>query len=225
MFYYLLYNSSFFKNGGSDKQIKLLIYGTILYIIFHGLIFSNQYLEKFQNYYWLLFALDMGSIYFIYKNSINGSLNINTKFYSDNNIHNSDNSDNSDNNDNSDNGDNSYNNINGNKVNIDNSIRNDEDNKEVLKNMNNKLSNLKLSLKESERKNKKVSFNVEDKNETNLDDLENIKMEIKDTLMSNNKAKKTEIEKLNQIKKSITSESDTDFGSDIDLDAFEKTLD
>mgnify|MGYP001217160689 CR=1 FL=1 len=213
MFYYLLYNSSFFKNGGSDKQIKLLIYGTILYIIFHGLIFSNQYLEKFQNYYWLLFALDMGSIYFIYKNSINGSLNINTKFYSENNS------------DNSDNGDNSYNNINGNKVNIDNSIRNDEDNKEVLKSMNNKLSNLKLSLKESERKNKKVSFNVEDKNETNLDDLENIKMEIKDTLMSNNKAKKTEIEKLNQIKKSITSESDTDFGSDIDLDAFEKTLD
>ena len=70
MFYYLLYNSSFFKNGGSDKQIKLLIYGTIVYIIFHGLIFSNQYLEKFQNYYWLLFALDMGSIYFIYKNSI-----------------------------------------------------------------------------------------------------------------------------------------------------------
>ena len=114
MFYYILYNSSFFKNGGNEQQIKLLIYGTILYIIFHGLIFSNQYLEKFQNYYWLLFALDMGSIYFIYKNSINGSLNINTKFYSD---FNSDN--------NID--------IDGNKINISSSMKNDKDNKEVLK--------------------------------------------------------------------------------------------
>ena len=200
MFYYLLYNSSLLKEGGNDKQIKLLIYGTILYIIFHGLIFSNSYLEKFQNYYWLLFSLDIGSIYFIYKNKFNGNLNINTKFYSDGTENNNDNND---------------------------------ENIEVMKDMNNKLSNLKLSINnyqdnyqdKDKNKDKKVSFNTEENNESNLDDLENIKMEIKDTLLYNNKAKKTEIERLNQIKKSSTTESDTDFGSDIDLDAFEKTLD
>ena len=39
MFYYLLHNSSFNKKGDSkDKLISTLIYGSILYLILHGLI-------------------------------------------------------------------------------------------------------------------------------------------------------------------------------------------
>ena len=64
-------------------------------------------------------------------------------------------------------------------------------------------------------KQKKVTFDLKE-------DLENIKMEIKDTLISNNKEKLLENMKK---QKTIISESDTDFGSDIDMDAFEKTLD
>ena len=201
MFYYLLHNSSFLDKNKNDKQIKLIIYGTIMYIIMHGLIFSTSYLAKLQNYYWLLFALDIGSLYIVLKNGSNGILNINTTFSSDD-----------------------IKEIPKEKKD-EKPLSDEEQQRLVIHDMNTKLSSLKIKPQEnSENKQKKqVRFTEEKPKQTN--DLENIKMEIKDTLLSNNKQKKTEMERINRMKKNSATESDTDFGSDIDFDAFEKSLD
>ena len=200
MFYYLLYNSSFLEKNANDKHIKLLIYGTIMYIVMHGLIFSLSQLSKFQNYYWLLFALDIGSIYIVLKNGSNGILNINTTFYSDEKKES--------------------------ERDKEDTLSDIDQQRLAVNVMNDKLSSLKIKTEQvtnNNNKEKKVRFTEETPKQTN--DLENIKMEIKDTLLSNNKQKKTEMERINRMKKNSATESDTDFGSDIDFDAFEKSLD
>ena len=163
MFYYLIYNSSFIDKKQSDDTIKILIYGTICYILLHGLISSLPLLKGFSNYFWMLTALDISSMYYLLQNK-NGTLDIKTTIYEEPNVNNEE----------------------------------------------------PLVIQEPIKpKQKKVTFDLKE-------DLENIKMEIKDTLISNNKEKLLENMKK---QKTIISESDTDFGSDIDMDAFEKTLD
>ena len=163
MFYYLIYNSSFIDKKQSDDTIKILIYGTICYILLHGLISSLALLKGFSNYFWMLTALDISSMYYLLQNK-NGTLDIKTTIYEEPNVNNEE----------------------------------------------------PLVIQEPIKpKQKKVTFDLKE-------DLENIKMEIKDTLISNNKEKLLENMKK---QKTIISESDTDFGSDIDMDAFEKTLD
>jgi len=163
MFYYLIYNSSFIDKKQSDDTIKILIYGTICYILLHGVISSLALLKGFSNYFWMLTALDISSMYYLLQNK-NGTLDIKTTIYEEPNVNNEE----------------------------------------------------PLVIQEPIKpKQKKVTFDLKE-------DLENIKMEIKDTLISNNKEKLLENMKK---QKTIISESDTDFGSDIDMDAFEKTLD
>ena len=163
MFYYLIYNSSFIDKKQTDDTIKIMIYGTICYILLHGFISSLPLLSGFSNYFWMLAALDISSMYYLLQNK-NGILDIKTTTYEEP------------------------------------KLKKEEPipRKEFVK-----------------PKQKKVTFDLKE-------DLENIKMEIKDTLISNNKEKLLENMKK---QKTIISESDTDFGSDIDMDAFEKTLD
>ena len=154
-----------------------------MYIIMHGLIFSTSYLAKLQNYYWLLFALDIGSLYIVLKNGSNGILNINTTFSSDD-----------------------IKEIPKEKKD-EKPLSDEEQQRLVIHDMNTKLSSLKIKPQEnSENKQKKqVRFTEEKPKQTN--DLENIKMEIKDTLLSNNKQKKTEMEFIifTQLKKTFKS--------------------
>lgn len=163
MFYYLIYNSSFIDKKQNDDTIKIMIYGTICYILLHGLITSLPLLKGFSNYFWMLAALDISSMYYLLQNK-NGTLDIKTTTYEEPEL---------------------------------------------------KKEAPVLRKEPIKPKQKKVTFDLKE-------DLENIKMEIKDTLISNNKEKLLENMKK---QKTIISESDTDFGSDIDMDAFEKTLD
>ena len=163
MFYYLIYNSSFIDKKQTDDTIKIMIYGTICYILLHGLISSLPLLSGFRNYFWMLAALDISSMYYLLQNK-NGILDIKTTTYEEPEL---------------------------------------------------KKEEPIVRTEPVKPKQKKVTFDLKE-------DLENIKMEIKDTLISNNKEKLLENMKK---QKTIISESDTDFGSDIDMDAFEKTLD
>ncbi len=62
MFYYLLDNSSFLqKYEGRNKQTSVLIYGTIIYIIFH-FILSNFKNKNLTSYFWVIFSIDVVSI-------------------------------------------------------------------------------------------------------------------------------------------------------------------
>lgn len=181
MFYYLLYNSSFVNLQEKDYNIKLLIFGTISYIIVHSIIYSFKKLESVKNYFWLLLTLDITSVYFLINNKNNGKLNIISTSISQN--KNNDITNNSNNSNNSNN--------------INNNITDNEIKKE--------LDNLKTKTTELE------------KTQTSK---ENIKLEIKDTLISNDKEKKNNI-----VKVSFDSDSD-DHGSDLDIDleAFEQSL-
>lgn len=62
MFYYLLDNSTFLqKYDGKNKQTSILIYGTIIYIIFH-FILSNFNNKNLTSYFWVIFVIDVVSI-------------------------------------------------------------------------------------------------------------------------------------------------------------------
>ena len=176
MFYYLLYNSSFVNLQEKDYNIKLLIFGTISYIIVHSIIYSFKKLESIKNYFWLLLTLDITSVYFLINNKNNGKLNV---------ISTSTNQNQS---------------INKNE-NINNNINNNTIKKE--------LDDLKI-------KTDTLTENLEE----NQSPKESIKLEIKDTLISNDKEKKNNI-----VKTSFDSDSD-DHGSDLDIDleAFEQSL-
>jgi hypothetical protein len=62
MFYYLLDKSTFLqKHEGKNKQTSILIYGTIIYIIFH-FILSNLNNKNVLKYFWVIFSIDVISI-------------------------------------------------------------------------------------------------------------------------------------------------------------------
>ena len=62
MFYYLLDKSTFLqKHEGKNKQTTILIYGTIVYIIFH-FILSNLNNKNVLKYFWVIFSIDVVSI-------------------------------------------------------------------------------------------------------------------------------------------------------------------
>lgn len=65
MFYYLLHNSSFNKKGDSkDKLISTLIYGSILYLILHGLICYFFKKTEILLYFWLALIIDIFALIF-----------------------------------------------------------------------------------------------------------------------------------------------------------------
>ena len=65
MFFYLLYNSSFLKKDqDKNKNVNTLIYGSIVYILLHALIFANKNLkENVLKYFWIILSVDIISIF------------------------------------------------------------------------------------------------------------------------------------------------------------------
>ena len=62
MFYYLLDKSSFLdQQQGKNKQTSILIYGSIIYIIFH-FILSNLNNKNMLKYFWVIFSIDVIAI-------------------------------------------------------------------------------------------------------------------------------------------------------------------
>lgn len=62
MFYYLLDKSSFLEQlQGKNKQTSILIYGSIIYIIFH-FILSNFKKKNMLKYFWVIFCIDVVAI-------------------------------------------------------------------------------------------------------------------------------------------------------------------
>ena len=65
MFFYLIYNSSFIKkDSDKNKNVNTLIYGSIVYIILHALIFANHSLrDTILRYFWIILSVDVISIF------------------------------------------------------------------------------------------------------------------------------------------------------------------
>jgi hypothetical protein len=66
MFFYLLKNSSLLnKPTVEDKNIQIIIYGTIAYVILHAVMFAggtDSLLYHFKYYYWVILGLDLAVI-------------------------------------------------------------------------------------------------------------------------------------------------------------------
>lgn len=82
MFFYLIQNSTLIEKEIDDKNrfIKILIYGSISYIILHATLFiggSDSILYSLKIYFWLFLILDCATIYLTNKNiDINNIKNI-----------------------------------------------------------------------------------------------------------------------------------------------------
>lgn len=62
MFYYLLDKSSFLKKQDTNKKnTSILIYGTIIYIVFH-FILSNLKNKNIIKYFWVIFVMDITAV-------------------------------------------------------------------------------------------------------------------------------------------------------------------
>lgn len=68
MFYYVIYNSTILNYAGNNKNLNTFIYGTVLYILLHGLInsYTNQFAVYIKSYFWVILAIDIFSIYYMY---------------------------------------------------------------------------------------------------------------------------------------------------------------
>lgn len=65
MFFYLIYNSSFIKKDNEkNKNVNTLIYGSIVYIVLHALIYANKNLrESILRYFWIILSVDIVSMF------------------------------------------------------------------------------------------------------------------------------------------------------------------
>ena len=63
MFFYLIYNSSIIKKD-NNKNVNTLIYGSIVYIVLHALIYANNSLRSsILRYFWIILSIDIVSIF------------------------------------------------------------------------------------------------------------------------------------------------------------------
>ena len=71
MFYFLLFHSSITKSKDIDKKILItVLYGSILYIIFHAITSSStkSFLVTIKKYFFLIFTLDVICMIYVLKN-------------------------------------------------------------------------------------------------------------------------------------------------------------
>jgi hypothetical protein len=83
MFYYVIYNSTVLNYSNNNKKLNTFIYGTVLYILSHGLInsYDNQFAKYIKSYFWVILAIDIFSIYYLHNfiDSENNNENENDK--------------------------------------------------------------------------------------------------------------------------------------------------
>jgi hypothetical protein len=72
MFYYVIYNSTVLNYSSKNKKLNTFIYGTVLYILSHGLInsYNNQFAQYIKSYFWIVLAIDIFAMYYL-ENFIN----------------------------------------------------------------------------------------------------------------------------------------------------------
>lgn len=214
MFYYVIYNSTVLNYSNNNKKLNTFIYGTVLYILSHGLInsYDNKFAKYIKNYFWVVLAIDIFSIYYMYTYIDNGSENetdslkaLLSNFYNNtSNIKKSNNSDDEDGN-----GDNNGNN-NGNK-NEDPNHEKKQDNKKDSKKNNKNV--IKSDIKEDSHDS---SFNQSSQEPLPY---------FQDDLYSNNITSGANINGEDEIQSdNDISDQMSDTGSDIDLDKFEESL-
>lgn len=64
MFFYLIYNSSIIKKDNNNKNVNTLIYGSIVYIVLHALLYANSSLRSsILRYFWIILSIDIVSIF------------------------------------------------------------------------------------------------------------------------------------------------------------------
>ena len=81
MFFYLLSNSTLIKEEDENtKNIKILVYGSIAYIVLHATLFiggEDCLFSGLKPYFWMLLLLDLAVLYLVYlqknKNSTDNS--------------------------------------------------------------------------------------------------------------------------------------------------------
>lgn len=102
MFYFLVFHTSISASKTIDKKLLItLLYGSIMYLILHGLIKSSKYdfFKYIENYYWTIIIIDIVTLLYLTWNVIDYLSIINrfidTSAYSslqvNNNINNNDN--------------------------------------------------------------------------------------------------------------------------------------
>lgn len=78
MFFYLLHNSTLIKKQkGIDKHISTMIYGSLIYILLHALLYAsidNKFFISLRKYFWIIFVLDCISVSFTYIVNENGKI-------------------------------------------------------------------------------------------------------------------------------------------------------
>jgi len=84
MFFYLLKNSTIIdlQHSSQERQIKILIYGSVCYIILHATLFiggKEALLYSLKPYFWLFLVLDLSINYIIHtkESQLNNSSNKN----------------------------------------------------------------------------------------------------------------------------------------------------
>lgn len=77
MYFYLLFNSTFIKDD--NKNIKILFFGSIAYILTHMVLFisNNDNLNTLKSYFWCILILDIIIIYILNSKNINGNVESN----------------------------------------------------------------------------------------------------------------------------------------------------
>ena len=92
MFYYVIYNSTVLNYSENNKSLNTFIYGTVLYILLHGLInsYNNQFALYIKSYFWVILSIDIFSIYYMYnylnqdlENDKNSLKELISSFYTD----------------------------------------------------------------------------------------------------------------------------------------------
>jgi hypothetical protein len=76
MFYYVIFNSTVLNySSTNNKNLNTFIYGTVLYILLHGLInsYNNQFAHYIKSYFWVILSIDIFAIYYMH-NYINQEL-------------------------------------------------------------------------------------------------------------------------------------------------------
>jgi hypothetical protein len=190
MFFYLLHNSTLIKKqNGIDKHISTMIYGCLIYILLHALLYAsmdNKFFVSLRKYFWIIFVLDCISVSFTYIVNENGKVLFDQKL--------------------------NFPEPTAKLPNIPNKIKN-EDKIHEKKNID-KKPDKKLDAEKDKIKGDKII--KEDKKET----TEKLK---KSTSIRDLRNEEIERLALSNIDKEI-SDGDSELGSDIDLDAFEKSL-